>query len=290
MTAHEDALKGQAKRLRTALAEENVVLGHRKTLDLIARVHGWRNWHVLSAALNEGKPITSGLTQAPAPRTPVEKPRMNTKHDGSVPEYLDTTLTTTDGTPIADVFSALPNSIGRWERSRETEAGQLKAGVHAIHYVRQDKKKPTLAFVVGEGGQHAQIANIVPSKKGDSIEIAESNQLEQEFVTALRSQLPAHVTVRQNAATKHLRDLVSAATYDLMRHHSANKSTGNSHPMDRKRWLNFVAQAAQEGLDDRDEHVHLVRQALLSEGFSEWHAEQMSTEFGIQIEAMHAVM
>lgn len=36
----EQVLKQQAKRLRDALNEEGIDLGHRKTLELMSRVHG----------------------------------------------------------------------------------------------------------------------------------------------------------------------------------------------------------------------------------------------------------
>lgn len=290
MHAHEDALKGQAKRLRSALAEEDVMLGHRKTLDLIARIHGWRNWHVLSAALEQGKPIASGVTQSPMPHKPGEKTNMTIQPDGTVPSYLNTTLSTTDQTPVIDVFNALPETIGKWKRDLETEARALGMGGRFVHYIRQDDNEPLLALAVDRDGKSAEVVNIVPKPGGKDIELKEANRLEKELIGLLTPLLPSNVTIKQNAETKHLRNLVSAATYDMFRYHSMNKSTGNSHPLDRERWLKFVAQAAREGLDDRDEHVALVRQALLSEGFADRHANQMAKEYGTQIEAIRSVL
>lgn len=51
-----------------------------------------------------------------------------------------------------------------------------------------------------------------------------------------------------------------------------------------------MAQAVQEGLDDRNDHVRLVRQALLAEGFAERHATGISQDYATQIEAMRFVM
>jgi hypothetical protein len=47
--------KTAAKRLRTALKEKKIDLGHGERLDLVARVMGWKDWNVLSAKLS-GKP------------------------------------------------------------------------------------------------------------------------------------------------------------------------------------------------------------------------------------------
>jgi hypothetical protein len=54
-----DALKGQAKRLRTALAAEGDFVTHSEALELIAKQNGYRDWNTLSAASrdNEGRLI-----------------------------------------------------------------------------------------------------------------------------------------------------------------------------------------------------------------------------------------
>lgn len=286
MSAHEDALKGQAKRLRSALAEEDVVLGHRKTLDLIARLHGWRNWHVLHAALEQGQSVAAGLTHSPLPNMTKEQTPVTHPIDGSVSTYLKTRLSVPSPSSILAIFDALPDIIDPWKRDRGAEASLKGAGDPFICYVRQDKQEPLMAFAVERDGQSASVVNIVPRPGSDAISLAEANRLEDELVEALRPLLPAQVSIKQNARSKHLRDLVTPDTFNLLKNHSANKSTGNSHPNDRRRWLNFVAQAASEGLDDRDEHRILVRQALVGEGFSERVAEQISQDYTLQIEAM----
>lgn len=290
MSAHEDALKGQAKRLRSALAEEDVVLGHRKTLDLIARLHGWRNWHVLHAALEQGQSVAAGLTQSPLPNMTKEQIQMTLSTDGSIPTFLKTRLSVPGPASILDMFNALPDTIGQWKRDHALEARAEGTGNPSIYYVRQDNQEPMVAFAVASDGQSASVVNIVPKLVGDTIFLEDANQLEHELVEALRLLLPAQVSVKQNAKSRHLRDLVTPETYTLFKNHSANKSTGNSHPNDRARWLKFVAQAASEGLDDRDEHRTLVRQALIGEGFSERGAEQISQDYALQIEAILSVL
>lgn len=282
MTAPAQALKAQARRLRAALSDEAVTLGHRKTLDLIARVHGWRDWNTLSAALDKGFELPAG--QAPSPQ---EDPTMTSPHNGELPQYLKTTFTDAN---LTHTFDALPTKIGQWTRRPDLESANGHLGLIQKYYTRTDGKRPLLAVDFDRERPIAKIVNIMPDKGEEDISLPEANRLEQDFVTALRPLLPSTVTIRQQATTLHLRNLLTAPTYDLFRFHSANKSTGNSHPNDRERWLDFIKAAAVEGLDDRDEHQDLVRGALLEEGFTERHAKQISDDYVRHMEMAYALM
>jgi hypothetical protein len=279
MNAHEIALKGQAKRLRSALADEDVVLGHRKTLDLIARVHGWHDWNTLSAVLDQRLPAdNTPLVLSP----PMERKMMTSTpyNDGSIPDYLGTKLTT-NGSSILNVFNGLPDTLGKWTRERELEREITAMGAPSIIYIRQDAQQYQLSFALDEGGTSGYVSNVLP-RTGD-IKLNEANKLEMELVRLMQPLLPSTVQVTQKRS-KHLRDLVQPSTYAMFQRHSANKSTGNSHPNDRKRWLKFVEQAAREGLTDSDEHRNLVHAALISEGFAPRHADQISQDFERHIE------
>jgi hypothetical protein len=46
-----DALKDQAKRLRSRLASEGEEISHSKSLELISAQYGYRNWNTLHAAV-----------------------------------------------------------------------------------------------------------------------------------------------------------------------------------------------------------------------------------------------
>ena len=52
--------KSQARRLRTALAESGVAVGHARALELVARQHGAPDWNTLSAQLR-AKPAAAAL-------------------------------------------------------------------------------------------------------------------------------------------------------------------------------------------------------------------------------------
>ena len=214
---------------------------------------------------------------------------MTTPSNGERPQYLRTTFTDSAG-DLPAICDALPTVIGAWTRQPSLEAKASENGLNQRYYTRTDGKRPLLALDLSRDGQIGEIVNIVPDAGQKEISMKEANRLEQDFVSALRPLLPSTVTVTQNAPTKHLRNLLTENTYNLFRHHSANKSTGNSHSNDRERWLQFVKAAAAEGLDDRDEHKDLVHAALLQEGFSDRHADQIAEDYVRHVEMAHAMM
>ena len=56
----------------------------------------------------------------------------------------------------------------------------------------------------------------------------------------------------------------------------ANKSTGSSHPLDRKRWLEFLILAHEAG---SDLHADLIIRSLVELGWSEGKAIELGIEF-----------
>jgi len=52
-----EALKAQAKRLRSALAEDGDFIKHGEALELVARQFGHRDWNTLYAAVGNRQPI-----------------------------------------------------------------------------------------------------------------------------------------------------------------------------------------------------------------------------------------
>ncbi len=56
-----DALKDQAKRLRTSLGADGTAITHAKSLELVARQQGFRDWNTLHAAAGNGPPARPAL-------------------------------------------------------------------------------------------------------------------------------------------------------------------------------------------------------------------------------------
>jgi len=64
MTNTSSDYKTQARRLRTALADDGIAISHSKALELVARQHGVRDWNTLAAA---GDPVPEAAAQPAAP-------------------------------------------------------------------------------------------------------------------------------------------------------------------------------------------------------------------------------
>jgi hypothetical protein len=67
--------KAQARRLRTALADDGVAVSHSRSLELVARLHGARDWNTLAAAAQPkaasapfaiGDRVTGTFNESPA--------------------------------------------------------------------------------------------------------------------------------------------------------------------------------------------------------------------------------
>ena len=56
-------LKQQAKRLRHQFAEQNNAISHSKSLELLARQLGYRDWNTLHAAAGNRAPVTYSVGQ-----------------------------------------------------------------------------------------------------------------------------------------------------------------------------------------------------------------------------------
>ncbi|MDK1375356.1 MULTISPECIES: glyoxalase superfamily protein [unclassified Sinorhizobium] len=52
-----DALKDQARRLRSRLASEGEQISHSKSLELVAAQYGYRDWNTLHAAVGNRPPV-----------------------------------------------------------------------------------------------------------------------------------------------------------------------------------------------------------------------------------------
>ncbi|MEM7633159.1 MAG: glyoxalase superfamily protein [Pseudomonadota bacterium] len=53
-----DALKTQAKRLRQELADAGTVIGHSRSLEMLAHQHGYKDWNTLHAAVGNRPPTS----------------------------------------------------------------------------------------------------------------------------------------------------------------------------------------------------------------------------------------
>ncbi|WP_247896624.1 hypothetical protein [Azospirillum argentinense] len=94
-----------------------------------------------------------------------------------------------------------------------------------------------------------KVTNIVPRDVGE-LGIANYNWLLQDFIERLARPAAARTgfSVEVTAARQRLKDWMSSEAADALRRFSAaaNKSTGSSHPLDRRRWLAFLMSAHRD--------------------------------------------
>lgn len=144
-----------------------------------------------------------------------------------------------------------------WIRDTEAEANFVSLGLSTdgsrgfAFSRRQTSAEGTPAagvFLLFEGGE-MRVVNIVPHEKSQ-LSIAEYNRVLEEFeAVAFRPAAEAlGLVVRMTSADAEPTAWMSADTAELLRRFSvlANMSTGASHPLDRRRWHEFIIATHRE--------------------------------------------
>ncbi|MDQ2798133.1 MAG: hypothetical protein M3Y13_00640 [Armatimonadota bacterium] len=161
-----------------------------------------------------------------------------------------------------------------WERDQEQEANLGKEYV-AFRKPETSHLPAAVLYLYGEPPEgRYQVANILPTDKNE-LSLQEYNRLTRSFYeTCVQPyqdsyQLKATLT----AEDTNFAETVSPPTFELLKRFSAlaNKSTGSSHPADRRRWLDFVASSIKNH-DKID--TGLLSQWLVDE--EQWPKEEAS--------------
>ena len=125
-----------------------------------------------------------------------------------------------------------------------------------------------------------EVTNIVPREMGQ-LGYAKYNALLQEFVAQIAepAAAAARFSVEVTAGNQSLEDLTSPEVAKALRQFSgaANKSTGSSHPADRKRWMRFLVLAHLSGRDLGAET--LGRWLIEIEGWDDNSAHELAIEY-----------
>lgn len=153
---------------------------------------------------------------------------------------------------LSQALDEMAQADDQWIRNKELEQN--------LHTGEDDGDAMAFSRLSGEGFAAAglvlwsrpdgySVANIVPLETG-SLSHEEYNAILNDFQT--RIALPAAnkcgYKVEVSAATASLDDWVGNETATALRRFSAlaNKSTGSAHPLDQKRWLDFLIRSHQE--------------------------------------------
>jgi hypothetical protein len=172
---------------------------------------------------------------------------------GSLREFQDLEFT---GVPEAlatlgdKLEAALP--ADRWERKKDKEMDWPPRDIGGTGFVfaRHADKLPGASVFVLVDGNKGRVSNIVPDEYGN-LSFDEYNGILDDFlkhgVQPVAQALG--VDIKTTAADRPLTDWLSEAAAKKLMGFSvaANKSSGASHPLDNRRWLEFLIQAHQDG-------------------------------------------
>jgi len=191
------------------------------------------------------------------------------------------------GKPIDLLIGAIEQvGVDGWARDREVEQAISRRGgqqycfrLEVDHALKSGLSAADVGLTHHHERDQAYVPNVVPNEKRE-LTRAEYNAVLDAFANELVApackRLGLAFSLSKTDVT--LDDLVSPQTADALRRFSsaANKSTGASHPLDRKRWNEFlILHARQEGRLSED----LLYRWLTDNGWDEIHAHQLVGEF-----------
>jgi hypothetical protein len=165
---------------------------------------------------------------------------------------------------LSQFVKALPH---RWKRdiTREKEIRQLfNDGRQFVFRIAANDQRPGATLFVLRRGSTLRVANVVPTEVGQ-LSKRQYNSYIEEFSRiaspiAQRLGLQAKITSDQ----RDIRDLLTTEAFEALQAFSvaANKSTGSSHPSDRRRWLAFLV------------HEHIGGRRLDTDTLQRWLIEE----------------
>lgn len=169
-----------------------------------------------------------------------------------------------------------------WMRRKDKEEELRDVGGTPICF--EASKNPLVApaalFIFPKEGDTLWVSNIVPTEESeltyDQYNFALENFYENIVLPAIKgSSITADLTSNKISVGSVAGDEVEKA---LLRFSNlANKSTGSSHPLDRKRWFEFLILANETG---SNLYADLIIRSLVELGWS----EEKAIDLGIQFE------
>jgi hypothetical protein len=150
----------------------------------------------------------------------------------------------------------LEHAQSPWAHAEDNEkrfAARTSLEGDVIAFRREaDAQLPAAELTLWSRDDGYEVTNIVPAKTGQ-LRYANYNALLQEFVERIAKPAAdaAGFSVDMSSPRRSLEDMLSPEASKALRQFSsaANKSTGSSHPADRKRWLQFIILAHTAGGD-----------------------------------------
>ncbi|MCK1695231.1 hypothetical protein [Bradyrhizobium sp. 144] len=186
---------------------------------------------------------------------------------------------------LSSIRSALLEHVaGQWSHAPEAET-RLKKNTSldgdVIAFQRKaDAALPAAGLTLWSRADGYEVSNIVPSEMGQ-LGFAKYNALLQEFadLIARPAAAGAGFLVEVTSSSQSLQGVSSPEVAAALTRFSgaANKSTGSTHPADRKRWMRFLILAHRSGGDLSSEF--LTRWLIEAEGWDDESAHDLAIEY-----------
>lgn len=187
-----------------------------------------------------------------------------------------------NGYDIESFIEQVTKSCGRnWKRAfdREENAKYFNEKAFAFEYIGENSL-PNAGLTLFEKNPGVwYVPNIVPIESGQ-LSIDEYNKLLIDFKESLVSPAVQNTPIKVELTKDQvfLEDIVGKDAADALKRFSsgANKSTGHSHPCDKRRWFEFLLAAQKSG---KELYSDVLEATLIEQGWSEEWAHDLALEF-----------
>ncbi len=186
------------------------------------------------------------------------------------------------GYDIESFIEQLTRYCGKsWKRNfdREENARYFTEKAFAFEYGGENglPQAGLTLFEKDQGVWH--VPNIVPLKSSQ-LSVDEYNSLLVDFKTTLVDPSVQNTPIKVELTNEQtfLEDIVGNEAADALRRFSslANKSTGYSHPYDKRRWFEFLSTVQKSG---KKLSYEVLKATLIEQGWSEEWAHDLACEF-----------
>jgi hypothetical protein len=169
-----------------------------------------------------------------------------------------------------------------WTRDREIEAElKSRSGYDYVNFICSEtvsRPAAVLSFIADENG-YLYVCNIVPKAHGQ-LEKDCYNSILEEFVTQFVEPAAKGLDIQiiTTPGERTIDNSMSPELSQLLKRFSAaaNKSSGGTHPLDERRFFDFIVQAHNErALLDETE----LRGLLVDDGWFSRYAEELSSKY-----------
>lgn len=189
---------------------------------------------------------------------------------------------------IEEFINYLGQQPGNWQRdfSKEHDVTKFTDGMmFCFNYMLNDEVHSSL-WLAEKEKDTLYTSNIVPVMT-NRLSISEYNEIQRKFCSELLSKADKKfkLNIELSKETIELEDLVSSEAAQALRSFSrlANKSTGHAHPLDQKRWFEFIKLTAESSYKISPEQLEKF---LVEDGWSENSSIELACDYEYSIELL----